>query len=386
MQTVNVSVSITKLYTKFMIPFIVLMFILMYGAIYILDNSLYKQTKRNYLDKILHFCVHEVEGSFNTFFDIGRNYNILFNNYNIINNDNRRHFYNALTEDFIRKNAGIHNIWVAFEENKFDELDNQYKNTEQYPENGSYCIYHSKRTTKHGRQTIIESKSNTNKNLAIQQQKYIQLLKIEKLPLIILNDSIKDDIYFTFCFPIFDGKQNVVGVSGIDIDINNIVQRIDDVKIKLMKEFILISKNATFIYYDNIKDLVGQSIVRSKRMDYKNYSFEYIIDAITNNQVLHLDNIIDKIDNKLSSVHYIPIKVRDKYSVNAYIGFLFDDKSDILNDYQFRNNVLFYFIVAMALFIILCVLIATIIQDALKNKMIAALDKNKDGALKSMMV
>lgn len=368
----NINVSIFKLYIKYMVPTIVLVFLIVLGAIYKINAGLHHQEKKTYEERILDYCLYETETSFNVFFDISKNYNILFNNYNVINNHHRRDFYNNVTEHFLIENNNIANVWVVFEENKFDELDKQYKNTENYSKNGNYCMYFNKIYERHNRKTKIEH----NKEFAIEKQKYIELLKTDKLPLIILNDSIIDNIYFTFCFPIFDKKNNVVGVSGVDIAIEKIVNSIDDIKMKLMNGFILASKKATFVYYENIKELVGKSINKSKRIDYKNYDLNLISQQMAAEKSIHLYNIKDKRDtnNRLVSVHYIPIKVRGIYSADAYAGFIFDNVTIVDNSEEFINKIVFYWGMTLLLSIIITIIISLIVEDILSNRIIATVD------------
>jgi len=359
----NVSVSIIKLYAKLMIPTIVIIFLIIWGTIYKLDDSLLQKTKKKHTEEIIDFCSHEVEKSFNVFFDIARNYNILLNNYDIINNHSRRTFYKNLTEHFITNNDDIQNIWVAFEKNKFDDQDDQ---------NGNFCLYLNKIFERHNRITKIQS----NKDLAAEKQKYIELLKTDKLPQIILNDSLTDDIKFTFCFPVFDKNQNVIGATGIDIELEKILNNIDKFKIKLIKDFALVSaQKATYIYNQDKQELTGKSIKESPRINYHNYNYDSIIQQMSNNQAFHFEYIRDKADKKASSLHYIPLKIKETYTSNIYGVFLLDKKFDMFNTDSFINNLTFYFISGLVLSIIFCILLAVIINDISTNRIIVALDK-----------
>jgi hypothetical protein len=137
----KVPVKFSKLYPKVIIPCVIIMFLFIIRTIYVINSEIQTTIKTYNANEVFKFCVTEVEGCFNYYFDVAKNYNFLFYNYGLISDTARRSFFNAITKSIMNYHNDILSVWADFDENKFDSLDAFYKNSEYYSEKGRFNIF-----------------------------------------------------------------------------------------------------------------------------------------------------------------------------------------------------------------------------------------------------
>ena len=139
----KISFNFSKSYSKAIILALIFIFIFIFRTLYLLNDDTHSSVEEYNTNEIFKLCTIEIESCFNHYYGVAKNYNFLFHNYQLISNSSRRNFYNAVTQYIISNNKDINALWVDFDENKFDNLDAYYKNTEYYSEEGRFnlCWY-----------------------------------------------------------------------------------------------------------------------------------------------------------------------------------------------------------------------------------------------------
>jgi hypothetical protein len=373
-----INFNITKLYIRVLVPSIIILFAVVFLVIYISNNNSFKEDENIRAEEILEFCETDVDNCFNNYFIIAQNYNNIFRNMDVISNSYKRNYYNSVTKNIVDKNTHyISALWADFDENKLDNLDAQYVNTEYYSEKGRFnvCWYIT---------NARRRKSNFQKYSSIQQktsllQPYMSLPRTTKRvvitePIIDANSSNidKNNIIFTFSIPVFDKDSNVIGVTGLDVSVDNILSTLDKNKTNLVRMFSLVSNKGIYYAHPNA-DFIGKSI--DYNVLYTNYNKDSILKEFAKNKNVRLDSIVDKKDESLVIINYHPIKIKGFDNAILYVGITLEHNTITVNYWAFFIEVLQYCMIVLLIIIIFIIALAFALKDMLSNKIYAKIDK-----------
>lgn len=346
-----------------------IIFITIWGVIWISNNISNNKIREENTNVVIDFCTSEIEGAFNHYFDILAYYNYLINDFAIIDNRYRRNFYNELTKNVINRDTKIKALWVDFDANKLDSLDDQYKNTDYYSENGRFSLYWNKVYNRRKIEIEFKKYSEDEQQLNLLKPCYEQA-KTTKKPTITMDNSDESNIVFTFSLPVFDKDSNVIGVTGLEIDIKDIISSLDNYKMKLVKTYTLLSNEGVYLY--NFDTTIIGKVLSKQHINYNNT--DSILKELPKNETVS----IEVIDNKEPTTYFfIPIKVKDIYNTNTYITLLINNTSVDTDSDRFIGQVFQYCFIFFILLSIVIFFSLIIIEDILLNRIIASLDDEK---------
>ena len=367
-EKVKISFSFAKLYPKVMIPFGIVLFAFIFVTIYTLDNKIQLKIKERNIADIFRFCETELEYCFNYYYDVSKNYNTLFNNYDLISNTNRRSFYHTITKSTIDNNKNIRAIWADFDANKLDGLDSYYKNTEYYSHDGRFSICWN-RENNFDEELHYFSYSDT----GYLTHPSIAIPKTTKMPTIInplMVSSVEEldvsEFIFSFCFPVFNKKKDIIGVTGIDVDVKLIMEVLDKSKVDLVDEFVILSKEGYYFTHSNDK-LLGKNIADNDV--FSNYNIDSILTELSNNRVV-ITEVLSKKDNGIRTVIYYPIIVKTIQESQLYVAIALKNEIVEFDSSLFIEQVLQYCILFLLCIFIVTFFIVFGLENILINKMI----------------
>ncbi len=204
-----------------------------------LDKVKVEKTADEYSLKLSNFI--------NTNFTITKSIAISLENYETIEEDERRKTYNNLIKNTLENSNNVVAIWVRFKPYTIDRLDSVYQNSEKGISGQYIKTYYKQR--KH----VVEKKETTADevyfNTFISENKKNQAAYI--LPHLVneYKDSyVNKSNIIRFIVPIYSNNK-FVGIVGLDVDIKDITDMISAEQ-QLYKTYLLSSKNKFILHPD----------------------------------------------------------------------------------------------------------------------------------------
>jgi methyl-accepting chemotaxis protein len=283
----------------------------------------------------------------------------MFANYHLINTAHRREYYRTLTEKMIKENKDIHSIWANFNANDFDGLDKKYVGDKYYSDNGRFNICYKINFA--ARRPTVEffNYSSVNKQ------------NITKPTLLINN--IDDNPIISFCLPVFDNENNIIGTTGIDVDLKYIASLLNKSKMGLAKDLTLLTKDGTYLFHSN-SSLIGTNIRDNKQYaNNKNYIVDSILNTFTKNEDIIIRDLHELDD--IVTIIYHHLKIVNMFDLNIYVCVIVRSEIISIDTSSFVIMAIQYSFVLMVLYIISIFFLSTVIENIFANKIIAELDK-----------
>jgi methyl-accepting chemotaxis protein len=175
----------------------------------------------------------------------------------------------------------------------------------------------------------------------------------------------------TFSIPVFDNDSNVIGITGLDIDLNNIISMLDKSKMTIAKEFVILTSDGIYLSHFN-NELIGKSI-KSNEL-FSNYNTDSVLNEISQNNNVLIENILGA-DNSALTVLYHHINIRNIDDTRLYAGIVLKNETIEINTSTFLENSLQYCVIFLILISVSSIFLAIIVENIFSNKITIEIDK-----------
>lgn len=205
-----------------------------------------------------------------TYIDVSQHAKI-FSEYKLFDNNERRKIFSNMLKTSLEENEEYLSTWTVWETNKLDGLDSSYRNSAGHDHTGRFLSHWSRSSG----EIQLESLDDYNTS------DYFILAKESKEPVIldpyIYEFDSKEVLITTIAMPIFDGKNEVVAVVGVDIALEALSVLEFNKGAFDSSYFFVLANDGTFVTHDR-GNVVGTNI-----LDIDDDYNQKVIDAISLN-------------------------------------------------------------------------------------------------------
>jgi methyl-accepting chemotaxis protein len=305
------------------IPVSLLIFIALAVSIYLYVENMLETEGRNEANLIVQDYAHQMETELLMYLEIEKQFNFIFSNYENMNINFRRKFYADLTLELIKKNEQLLSTWADFDRNALDGQDNKYKSIGIFPRSGRFnCGWHR------GNGEIeveLEHPNELIENL-LEDDYYALPRKIGKTIMLepYYYDYAKGTkgsgiLMTSIASPVFNKNNKIVGVTGIDISLENYVELTEKIKPFGVGYATLYSSEGYLLSHPN-KELIGKNITNNP--DFSTIIADSIYMQILKKQPFEM-NTTDK-DGKEILVIFVPVATGiegEKLMLGVYVPY-----------------------------------------------------------------
>ena len=228
-----------------------------------------------------------------------------------------RDYLPKIFKEMLEQYDHVFSIWVLFEPDGWDSLDQEYANTEEYDESGNYAVWAYREkgdTTVSTEAWGVESYDETYYSIPVKEK------KISFIEPYIEEISEGYSVFMTTVSePVFDTSGNLIGVIGIDISLDFLESEIKKHS-KTAAGYSIIAAESGKILADsseskieNMSEMFGETDLAEINKIFRNGDFGefYSKDTITNEETFHVAVKISFNDNLPPLIYLTAVKVSD---------------------------------------------------------------------------
>ena len=266
--------------------------------------------------KIVH---DKIENNFEVYYAVSQTYNNYFKKLEDIEPIVRREHFRNITIKMLLFNKFVKAFWCDFDSNAFDSLDNYYAKQPEYDQSGRFNISYFRENENIRSENIFgfiddpEADYYTQsriKNKTIIFEPYWYSYKESKIT---TSNDTNATLMITITSPVHY-KQNIIGVTGVDIPINELIHIADSLTFFNHNFVRLLSQKGYYLHSDN-KELIGQTIFNNQLYSYS--TLEALSKKFQKNKEFEID--LKSNLNEKFFVFCLPIAMSNS---NEYMYFL----------------------------------------------------------------
>jgi len=359
-ETVELEVAKSYFFVKKMaskiLPTVLVVIVLTGVASCYLAYNIYRDEKFSQLNQIVNVYSGDIRNVFDSYFLSGKRYSEMVQNYQAVKPEYRRRYYSNLTKLFLEHNPLIHSFWVAFDSNAFDGFDYRYSNVPPYSKTGRFwLLWHRENDKSVVQQSTLEAE------IKESDEDFLRLPRELKRVVIIepyfydydleySEEEAQKVLMTSIGYPIFDENKNVVGVAGVDILMEEIV---NSIKMQNPYEISYISlaspENNILSHYDSL--LIGKHF--SKAPIFKTLNWNEISQKIKNRETFNI-TVVDKTTDTKEIIYFTTVELGETGSfLTLKIVFNYNEIMIYASDFVFDIAVYF----AVGLILVACAIL-----------------------------
>jgi methyl-accepting chemotaxis protein len=252
------------------IPALLVILVILSSAVYIYVKDMMETEGKDEVKLMVSDFASHMETELLMYFEFQKQFNFIFSQYENMERNSRRKFYTDMAYKLLEKNEKVLSAWVDFDKNALDGQDDNYKSVGIFPRSGRFSwVLHRY----HGViRPEVEAPDKPIENFL--DDPYYSLPKKAGSAVILepfyydyetksVNSGTSGTLITSIGTPIFNSKNQIVGVSGIDILLENYVALIERMKPYETGYVTLYSSGSNLLSHPN-KELIGKNITYNK--------------------------------------------------------------------------------------------------------------------------
>jgi len=317
MHTSNLTQKRTSFRRKILrsiIPIASIIFIALGTLIYLYLKDNFEKEGKNTLKLLTQDYAHQLETEFITYTSLEKQFNTVLSNFEKVNVNDRRDFFVNLTRNIMSENKKILALFVDFDKNAFDGKDEHFRQLGIFPRLGRFSFVWSRVNEK---LSIVKEYSDGGLfnehfySLAREHKKTVWIEPyyadyiVPVFPKTKRNNENSAEVFMTtIASPVFNKNNKVIGVTGIDISLNNYVELVNNIKPFETGYAVLFSANGSYLVHPN-QELFGKNILDNPKFS-KEIAAD-IYEKILKKNEFTADIVNEK--NERILYHSIPINI-----------------------------------------------------------------------------
>ena len=303
------------------LPLMMVILVIIGREIYIFSLNSFEKERRKEAHLIAKNCAITLQNEFNIYFEKEKSFSDVVADFKVIDVNVRRQLYVGLIRKFLETNKTVLSYWLGFDRNTFDGKDDQYKNTEYFGAMGHMDVGWHRGTGK----IMLIKEENPVELLA---QDFYRLPREQRKTIITepykysYNNRTDDAILMTsIVSPIFNEQNQVIGVTGIDVPLENLVNFIDNMEIfNNIGYTTMLSPSGLYLAHPN-KELLGKSVMENP--NFPENMRDSVNKLVQTGKNFHLD-FVSPVDDTRKLVYVEPIileKTNSHLMVSVFVPY-----------------------------------------------------------------